>query len=27
MQMAHESIFSGHLAERKARERIRLSLY
>ena len=27
MQMAHDSVFSGHLAERKTRERIRLSFY
>jgi len=27
MQMAHDSVFSGHLAEKKTRERIRLSFY
>jgi len=27
MQLAHDSVFSGHLAERKTRERIRLSFY
>jgi len=27
MQVAHESVFSGHLAEEKTRERIRLSFF
>ena len=27
LQMAHESVFSGHLVEKKTRERIRLSFY
>jgi len=27
MQLAHDSVFGGHLGERKTRERMRLSFY
>jgi len=27
LQVAHDSVFGGHLAERKTRERVRLSFY